>query len=196
MAAVVAGAALALTGIIALQEALLLQSALDPVLMAGVALTMTRALQADLPGRWAACGGALALLAMNRPNAWLLALPCLAALVLAPGRGSVLEKRRWPRVPLAGAWVLGVAVVVAPFVVRTAAATGAWEVLPAHGGLNVYIGNHPGANGTYTILDGIRPSMAGQRDDMRQVAERAAGRALSDGEVSRQLPAHGAGVVA
>ena len=32
--------------------------------------------------------------------------------------------------------------VLAPFAVRTAIATGEWQVLPAHGGLNAYIGNH------------------------------------------------------
>ncbi len=181
-AAIAAGGSLALTGIIALQEALILQSALDPILMAGFAAATTRALHTDAPGRWAVCGGALALLAMNRPNAWLLALPCLAALVMAPGNGMT---RPWRRVPMAGAWMFGLAVVLAPVVLRTGVATGAWEVLPSHGGLNVYIGNHAVATGTYTIADGIRPSMAGQREDMRQVAERAAGQSLSDAQVSR-----------
>ena len=71
-AAVVAGGALALTGIVALQEALILQSALDAVLMSAFAYAFTRALQQPSPRAWAWCGVALALLATNRPNAWLL----------------------------------------------------------------------------------------------------------------------------
>ena len=67
---------------------------------------------------------------------------------------------------------------------RTAIATGEWQILPGHGGLNLYIGNHAAANGTYTVVDGVRPSIAGQRDDMRRVAEQGEGRSLTDAEVS------------
>ncbi len=67
-ASLVAGGALALTGIVALQEALILQSALDALLMALAAFTFTRALQAPSFARWAWCGAALALMATNRPE--------------------------------------------------------------------------------------------------------------------------------
>jgi Flp pilus assembly protein TadD len=186
VAAVVAGGALTLTGILALQEALILQSALDPLLMAAFALATTRTWLAPTTRRWAASGAALALLATNRPNAWLLALPCIAAIVLLPVKAIDSGGPRL-RVRPAGAWLLGMTIVLAPFTVRTLVATGEWQILPAHGGLNAYIGNHPGANGTYTVVEGIRPSMAGQREDTRQVAERAAGHALSDAAVSRHF---------
>ena len=58
-AQLLAGGLLALTGIVALQEALILQSALDPLLTALVAFTFTRALQAPSLARWAWCGAAL-----------------------------------------------------------------------------------------------------------------------------------------
>ncbi len=195
-AALVAGGALALTGIIALQEALILQSALDALLMALVTFTFTRALQGPSLARWAWCGAALALLATNRPNAWLLAPLCLAAAVGRAGtarphlQGTARPylhgtARPWQDgVRGVGAWVLGAAIVLAPFTVRTAIATGEWQVLPGHGGLNLYIGNHASANGTYTVVEGIRPSIEGQREDMRRVAERVAGRPLTDAEVS------------
>jgi Flp pilus assembly protein TadD len=177
-AALVAAGALALTGILALQEALILQSALDSLLMALVAFTVTRALQAPSGARWAWCGAALALLATNRPNAWLLAPVCLWPALHGPRPSPA-----W-RLQYAGAWLLGAAIVLAPFTGRTAMATGEWQILPGHGGLNLYIGNHASANGTYTVVDGIRPSIEGQRDDMRRVAERAAGRPLTDAAVS------------
>ena len=81
-------------------------------------------------------------------------------------------------------WLAGIGLVLAPFAIRTALSTGEWQLLPSHGGLNAYIGNHAGANGTYTVIDGIRPSIAGQREDMQRIAEQAAGRALSDAQVS------------
>jgi Flp pilus assembly protein TadD len=183
VAPVVAGGALALTGIVALQEALILQSAIDPLLVAAFALATTRAFLAPTTRRWAVSGATLALLAMNRPNAWLLGLPCMAAFAFLPLAGIDNGGAR-RRLRYAGIWVLGTALVLAPVAIRTIIATGEWQVLPAHGGLNAYIGNHAGANGTYTVVEGIRPSMAGQREDMRVVAERAAGRALSEAEVS------------
>ena len=186
VAAIVAGGALTLTGIIALQEALILQSAIDPLLMAAFALAFTRALLAPTTRRWALSGGTLALLAMNRPNAWLLELPCIAAIAYMPLR-TIDTGVAHTRGRLAAAWLLGIGLVLVPFAARTLIATGEWQVLPAHGGLNAYIGNHPGANGTYTVVEGIRPSMAGQREDTRRVAERAAGHALSDAEVSRHF---------
>ncbi len=238
-AAVVAGGALALTGIVALQEALILQSALDAVLMSAFAYACTRALQQPSPRAWAWCGVALALLATNRPNAWLLGVivaicvwrrggvsgersrgpgsATFARRASAPKESRPCHKRRIadgarhpPRsrarigigrlaavaavaadarpylrsLPRPAAWALGVLVVLAPFTVRTAIATGEWQVLPGHGGLNLYIGNHAAANGTYTVVDGVRPSIEGQREDMRRVAEQAAGRPLSDAAVS------------
>jgi len=69
LAATMAAALVALTGVLALQEASLLQSALDPLLVALFLLALTCALQGDGTRWWAACGAALALFALNRPNA-------------------------------------------------------------------------------------------------------------------------------
>ena len=90
-AALAAGGALMLTSVVALQEALILQSALDAALVSGFALAFTRALQQASGRTWLWCGVALALLATNRPNAWLLAALCLPAATWpprGPGTGS------------------------------------------------------------------------------------------------------------
>jgi Flp pilus assembly protein TadD len=57
-------------------------------------------------------------------------------------------------------------------------------LIASHGGLNLYIGNHERADGTYTPVPGITPSIAGQAGDSTRVAESSAGRSLSPGEVS------------
>ena len=48
----------------------------------------------------------------------------------------------------------------------------------------MYIGNHDRADGTYTPVPGITPSIAGQAKDAARVAEAGAGRPLSPNEVS------------
>ena len=194
--ALVAGGALALCGIVALQEALILQSALDALLMSSFAYASTRALQAQTVRAWLACGAALALLASNRPNAWLLALPMIVGVVrgtfamppplglTADTTGSRVAARTRARAMRVAALAVGVGLVLMPFAVRTQLATGAWEVLPGHGGLNVYIGNHPQANGTYTVIEGIRPSIEGQIHDAQVVVLREERRQVSPTQVS------------
>jgi Flp pilus assembly protein TadD len=67
---------------------------------------------------------------------------------------------------------------------RNYAVSGDPVLIASHGGLNFYIGNHDRADGTYTPVPGITPSIAGQAGDSERVAESMAGRALSPGEVS------------
>ena len=57
-------------------------------------------------------------------------------------------------------------------------------LIASHGGLNLFIGNHDRADGTYTPVPGITPSIAGQATDSTRVAETDMGRRLSPGEVS------------
>ena len=178
--AIVSGGALALTGIVALQDALILQSALDALLMAAFAYLASRALIHGVPRTWIWCGASLALLATNRPNTWLLGMVCLPAAVFTA------RPARWRT---AVAWILGVALVLAPFTLRAGLATGTWSALPGHGGLNLYIGNHDQATGTYTVLPDIRPSIEGQRHDAQVVASKAEGRSVGPSEVSAHFVA-------
>jgi tetratricopeptide (TPR) repeat protein len=67
---------------------------------------------------------------------------------------------------------------------RNYAVSGDFVLIASHGGLNLYIGNHDRADGTYTPVPGITPSIAGQAGDSARVAEAATGRRLSPGEVS------------
>jgi hypothetical protein len=56
--------------------------------------------------------------------------------------------------------------------------------LSSHGGINLWIGNNPGATGYPKMPPGIRPTQSGSMRDSIALAEHAAGRKLSRGEVS------------
>ena len=151
-AAAVAGALAALTGLFAFYEILLLQSAVDPFLTALALYALTRAVQS--PGvRWTlATGVALGLLSLNRPNA----LPFIAV----AGCGMFAVTRSREGVVRAGALVLAAALTIAPATVRNRVVAGEWVLITSHGGLNFYIGNSEGADGTWAFVEGVTPSIA------------------------------------
>ncbi|HET8644407.1 MAG TPA: glycosyltransferase family 39 protein, partial [Vicinamibacteria bacterium] len=176
VAARVSAALGAACGVIVSNEALVLQSALDPFLAALALERLSAALEHSARPRWLAAGGAFALLGLNRPNAFLAAAAVAALLPL------LLRTRR----ALVSALLLaaGVAIVLAPVAVRNRVVAGEWILVTSHGGLNFWIGNSASADGTYQAPPGITPSIEGQSRDMRRIAEAAAGRALTDAEVS------------
>ena len=188
-----AGLAL-LTGSFTFNEVIILQSALDPFLTALSLYLVARAWLAPAPRAWFAAGAVLGLHALNRPNVLLVAAVTGAWLAFAVARGL---RQPWarrmggpgagrvePRPAALAALVLGLGAVLAPVAVRNTMAAGEVTLVSSHGGLNFYIGNHAGADGTYRAVPGITPSIAGQARDARRVAERALGRTLTDGEVS------------
>jgi hypothetical protein len=79
-------------------------------------------------------------------------------------------------------WASFVALV--PVAARNYAVAGEAVTISSHGGLNFYIGNNAGADGTYRGIPGITPSIQGQAVDAKRVAEAAEGRSLSSAEVS------------
>jgi Flp pilus assembly protein TadD len=179
-AGLVAGALLAAAGVVTFHEIVLLQSALDPVLMAGLAAAFGWACRApDRWTAWAATGAAAGLFALNRPNVLLVA----AAIGLGVIVRAAWRRQRAPMLA-AAAFVAAFALVLAPVTTRNYALTGRLTLVSSHGGLNLLIGNHAGADGTYDAPPGITPSIAGQAHDARVVAERALGRPLADADVS------------
>ena len=99
----------------------------------------------------------------------------LAALALSRSRRAAVG---------ALALAAGAALALAPVAVRNRAVAGEWIAVSSHGGLNFNIGNNATADGAYQAPAGITPSIEGQTADMRRVAEAAAGRPLTDAEVS------------
>jgi 4-amino-4-deoxy-L-arabinose transferase-like glycosyltransferase len=163
------------TGVVTFNEVTILQSALDPFLVALMLWLLTRALQDGdgAPRRFAAAGAAAALFALNRPNA-LLWIAGLAALLL-------LQRRFRPLF----AFGAGCLLMLAPVLVRNVVVARELVLVSSHGGLNFYIGNNETADGTYHAVRGIRPTIEGQSVDAQRVAEEAVGHPLAAREVSR-----------
>jgi tetratricopeptide (TPR) repeat protein len=186
-AALVAGVLLTGAGVVTFHEIVLLQSALDPVLIAALALVYGRAVQGDRWHAWAGTGLLAALFALNRPNVLIVAAAIGAGLLV-----RLLRQRRRPAVLAAAAFAGAVAIGLAPAALRNLAATGRLTLISSHGGLNFFIGNRAGADGTYEAPPGITPSIAGQAHDARVVAQAALGRSLADPEVSGYFAGLGA----
>jgi Flp pilus assembly protein TadD len=171
-AAYFASALAALTGLFTFYESLLIQAALDPFLTAAALAALALALTGR-DWRWYSVSGmAFGVQMLNRPNVAMAAL----------GIAGLLAATRRLRPALS--FVAAIAIAVAPVAFRNHAEAASWSPLASHGGLNFYIGNNPGADGTYSEVPGIRPNLDGQQEDARRVAERAARRALTDAEVS------------
>ncbi len=202
-AALIGAGLYVLTGVVTFHEVLILQAALDPFLTAlalfllADALTFRR-VSSKLNGtvargsgspRWVAVGAAFGLLTLNRPNV----LVCAAAIALCLLVAPLLLRQRpslsleeeplrtwWPAL----AFAAGVALAIAPATLRNLAVSGEPVLISSHGGLNLLIGNSPSADGTYSPVPGITPSIDGQARDAKKVAEAAEGRPLSTREVS------------
>lgn len=149
---------------------------LQSLLMWGVLRAFAAPEGRGLIARWAAIGATLGLCVLTRGNAVFLAVPVALAALWAGGGGR----------PLA-ALALGGALSLVPVTARNVVRTGHFAVLTAHGGVNLYVGNGPGASGTYRIPDEV-PSSGSNRDAMveyRRVAERRMGRRLTLVEADR-----------
>lgn len=122
-----------------------------------------------------AVGGALALLREN----FLLVVPFLLPLAFrrgAPARGALAR---------AGAFLLGLALPLAPVAARNAALAGGFLPTTSQGGVNYWIGNNPEADGTYRPLTPGRQIPRLERREPERLAELELGRELSAAEVSR-----------
>lgn len=162
-----------LTGVITFNEVVILQSGLDPFLVALLLWTSTRALQGEQRSWFVAAGASAALFALNRPNV-LLWIAAFAAMLVVQRRGRAIV-----------AFAIGCAVVLAPVAARNVIVAHELVLVSSHGGLNFYIGNNETADGTYHVVRGVRPTISGQSEDTKRVAEQATGHAMTSREVSR-----------
>jgi tetratricopeptide (TPR) repeat protein len=122
----------------------------------------------------------LGLLALTRENALILGVPVFLWIVAGPFPGP------WrARLARGLVFVAGCALMLFPVGVRNLALGGEFHLTTSQLGANFYIGNHAGADGTYQALVVGHGSAADEREDATRLAERAIGRTLSPGEVSR-----------
>lgn len=116
---------------------------------------------------------------LGRPNVFFILIPALSIWLPIRGRG------RGRNGLLAGALcLLGALAVLSPPVVYSSARAGRFVPVTAHGGINFYIGNHPGGDGTYHPPEGMRTDMRGVLEDSRSQASRELERELTDAEAS------------
>ena len=113
-----------------------------------VVLAVARSERRPTWSTWIACGAAVGLGVLARPN-FVLAIPTTAiALVLAARPGA----KRWGAV---AGFALGIGLALAPMAVRNVVVTGRATVFPVHGGgTSFYIGNNAAARGLWNTADG------------------------------------------
>jgi tetratricopeptide (TPR) repeat protein len=194
-AGLVAGLGLALYAPAIFFDGLIQKSVLDVFFVCLSLWLMSRIITG--PGRprmWLGLGLALGGLSLTRENAlalvavavaWALlrsdpAAPRVAVKGRHSARGGALAKR----VANAGALAAGLALVLLPVAVRNNAVGGGFFVTTSQFGPNFYIGNNPGADGTYASLRFGRGSPEYERQDATELAEVASGRRLTPAEVS------------
>jgi tetratricopeptide (TPR) repeat protein len=97
------------------------------------------------------------------------------------------DERRTPnveRLHRAAVFLIGLAIVLVPVAARNAYVGGGFYLTTSQFGPNFYIGNNPGADGTYQSLRFGRGAPEYERQDATELAEHATGRRLTPAEVS------------
>jgi tetratricopeptide (TPR) repeat protein len=121
---------------------------------------------------WTSLGAAIGALSLTRENALVFVL-VLTMWAFARGRMRA-----------AAAFLAGAAIVVAPVAIRNSAIGGGFYITTSQFGPNLYIGNHPGADGSYQSLKYGRGAPEYERQDATELAELAVGHPLTPSDVS------------
>jgi tetratricopeptide (TPR) repeat protein len=176
----IAGLGLAMYAPAIFFDALIQKTVLDVFLVCLTLLLLARLLDApDRSQRWLALGATLGALSLTRENALvLIAVFVWWAVVLRPPHLSLVVLRRL--LPFAA----GLAVVLAPIGIRNSVIGGGFYITTSQFGPNLYLGNNPHADGMAGSLRAGRGSPEYERQDATELAEFAAGRPLTPGEVS------------
>lgn len=132
----------------------------------------------------AAAGALTGLLCLGRPTFALFA--AVTAACLALGRFLETSDSARKRLQRAAVFLACVAVPVIPVTIRNVVVGHDLVFVSTHGGINFFIGNSPGANGTFSAPPGFHEDLTSLNvTDAKNVAERLAGRPLSASQVSR-----------
>lgn len=147
------------------------------------AVVRARDAPSHLSARWALVGTLAGALAVLRPNA-LLVVPVVSGVALASTRAGDTLRTRTARAAI----VLALAgLVILPITARNALATGRFVLLTSHAGVNLYVGNGPGATGVFRVPPDVPGADAPttQFEAFRREASRAVGRDLDETEADR-----------
>jgi Flp pilus assembly protein TadD len=171
---VVAGVLYAFSPVAAFYDGELLMDFLLPPVLVGVALLATT--KKWSLGRAAAAGALTAFGALARPSFLLLLLPLALAIWFGGKAAPRRQRLRW----LAGL-IVAAALVVAPCTVRNYVVGRDLVLVSSNGGVNLFIGNNPQANGTFKAPG---PWPAHLEASSTAYAEEKTGRSLRPSEVS------------
>ena len=125
--------------------------------------------------RWLGAGTILGLLGLTRENALILVFPVLLWIVFGH------FPKAWRATLIFAA---GCVLVLFPVGLRNLIVGGEFHLTTSQFGPNFYIGNHPGARGTYEGLVEGHGSVLDEREDATRLVEQAFGRTTSPAEVS------------
>src|SRR5439155_19476848 len=156
-------------------EGLTLKFALVPFTVSAVLCAASAAAHGRV-GAALAAGAAAALLVAVRANA--------AAVLVVVAAWIVASDRPARAAACLLAFALGVVAVAGPLALRRTLAAERGEAASLWG-IHFYVGAQPDGNGGYVVVPGVADDIFGHVDDAREIAERAAGRRLGPGEVSR-----------
>ena len=176
---IVAGVMLAMYPTAIFLDGLLEKSALVTLFTAMLLFLLATSPGYVRPHRWLATGIVLGLLVLTRENAILLIAPVLLWITSSTRRESF--RNAYGAVAM---FLAGCALVLLPVAVRNYAVGGEFHLTTSQFGPNFYIGNHPGASGTYEALVAGHGSAADEREDATRLAQDAVGRDLTSREVS------------
>jgi tetratricopeptide (TPR) repeat protein len=192
----VAGFGLALYAPAIFFDALLQKSVLDVFFVSlGVWLVARLLTGRTEPTSWLALGLAMGGLSLTRENALVFVVVTLVWIILrsrttgTPGTrtsGTLGTHPIGTRGTLGtlGTFACGLAIVLVPVAARNYAVGGGFYLTTSQFGPNFYIGNHPGADGTYVSLKPGRGAPEFERQDATELAEQAMKRPLTPREVS------------
>jgi len=129
---------------------------------------------------WIAAGIILGLCGLLRPNTLFVVPFVLIWLIFHHRDRSRCGARLFRCVSI----LFGILLIILPFSLRHYLITGNISLPFGNGGFNFYVGNHYGAPGTYTYLEGISNSPSGQIKSSVLQAKRAAGKEVSLSQAS------------
>lgn len=134
--------------------------------------------------RWLFAGVMVGASAVARPTALLFGSIVATGMLLGVRSGEPVLRR----MGLTAAFAIGVVLAVAPVTIRNAAVGGDFVLVTSSGGMNLFTGNNPDANGMFVVPRIFPRFLADDFEEQRQAfhrtAEQARGRTLSRSEVS------------
>ena len=160
-------------------DALIEKSILDLCLLSLLLLLLVQAMVRQRWQQWLACGIVLGLFGLSRENALVWVAIVAPWICFYFSNQSRTMRARW------AAWFFaGMLLILIPVGMRNWFIGGEFKLTTSQLGANFFIGNNSAADGTYGSVRKIigEPQLEGS--DATRLAERAAGRSLSAGEVS------------